>query len=52
MPFLLATLLSCEDANELIVKMRTYRTSEEHRSEMIQIVQDSTSNCDWDANAD
>ncbi len=53
MTFLIATLFSCEDANELISKMRTYRTSEENRSELIQVVKDSTNNeCDWDAKAD
>ena len=53
MTFLIATLLSCEDASELISKMRTYRTSEENRSELIQIVKDSSDvGCNWDAKAD
>ena len=53
MTFLIATLLSCEAANELISKMRTYRTSEENLSEVIQVVKDSTNNeCDWAAKAD
>ena len=51
-PFIIATAFTCEDANNLISKMQTYRTSEEHRSEMIQIVKDSTRGCDWDAKAD
>ena len=40
-PFIIATAFSCEDANELIYRMRTYRTTEEHKTEMIQIVKDS-----------
>jgi len=51
-PFLIASAFTCEDANSLISKMQTYRTSEEHRSEMIQIVKDSVRECDWDAKAD
>ncbi len=53
MTFLIATLLSCEDASELISKMSSYRTSEEHRSELIQVVKDSSNGgCNWDAKAD
>jgi hypothetical protein len=51
-PFLIATALTCSEADSLISKMQTYRTSEEHRSEMIQIVKDSVRECDWDAKAD
>ena len=51
-PFIIATAFSCEDATSLISKMQTYRTSEEHRIEMIQIVKDSTRGCDWDAQVD
>jgi len=52
-PFLIATAFTCEDANTLISKMQTYRTSEEHKTEMIQIVKDSVTEpgC-WDAKAD
>ena len=49
-PILIATALSCEDATSLISKMQTYRTTEEHRTEMIQIVKDSVSEDCWDAN--
>ena len=52
MDILLATILTCEEAKGIIFKMQTYRTSEEHRSEMIQIVKDSVRECDWDAKAD
>ena len=52
-PFIIATAFTCEDANNLISKMRTYKVSEEVRSEMIQIVKDGTTEqgC-WDAKAD
>jgi len=52
MTFLIASVLACPDATELITKMQSYRISEETRAEMIQIVKDSTIECDWDANAD
>jgi hypothetical protein len=52
-PFIIATAFSCEDANELISRMRTYRTTEEHKTEMIQIVKDSVTETGcWDAKAD
>jgi len=51
-PFIIATAFTCEDANNLISKMQKYRTSEENRIEMIQIVKDSVRECDWDAKAD
>ncbi len=50
-PFIIATVFSCEDATRLISKMQTYRVSEEARSEMIQIVKDGVTEpgC-WDGN--
>jgi len=52
-PFIIATAFSCEDATSLISKMQTYRTTEEHRTEMIQIVKDSVTETGcWDAKAD
>ena len=48
-PVLIATALSCSDAEALISKMRTYKVEEETRSEMIQIVKEETPGC-WDAN--
>ena len=48
-PFLIASSLTCSEANELIDKMRTYKVEEETRSEMIQIVKEETEGC-WDAN--
>ena len=50
-PILIATAFSCEDATSLISKMQIYRTTEEHRTEMIQIVKDSVTETGcWDAN--
>jgi len=51
LPVLVATALSCSDAEVLIGKMRTYRVEEETRSEMIQIVKEETPGC-WDAQVD
>ena len=48
-PFLIATSLSCSEAQELVQKMRTYNVEEETKSEMIQIVKEETPGC-WDAN--
>ena len=48
LPFLIATSLSCSDAQELVDKMRTYRVADEVKSEMIQIVKEETPGC-WDA---
>ena len=48
-PFLLATSLSCSEAQELIDKMRSYKVEDETKSEMIQIVKEETTGC-WDAN--
>jgi len=48
LPFLIATSLSCSDAQELVDKMRTYKVEEQTKSEMIQIVKEETPGC-WDA---
>ena len=48
LPFLIATSLSCSDAQELIDKMKTYRVDDQVKSEMIQIVKEETPGC-WDA---
>jgi len=50
-PFLIATSFTCSDAHELVDKMRSYKVSEETRTEMIQIVKEETEGC-WDAKAD
>ena len=51
LPILIATSLSCSDAQELIDKMKTYRVDDQVKSEMIQIVKEETVGC-WDAKAD
>jgi len=51
LPVLIATSLTCSEANDLIQKMRTYKVEEETRTEMIQIVKEETSGC-WDAQVD
>ena len=48
LPILIATSLSCSDAQELIDKMKTYRVDDQVKSEMIQIVKEETPGC-WDA---
>ena len=49
-PFLIATSLSCSEAQDLVQKMRTYHVEEETKSEMIQIVKDEAPKDCWDAN--
>ena len=49
-PFLLATSLSCSEAQELVDKMRSYNVEDEIKSEMIQIVKSEASKDCWDAN--
>ena len=48
----IATTFSCIEAQSLIDKMKEFKIEEETRAEMIQIVQEETSQCDWDAKAD
>ena len=50
-PILLATSLTCSDAQLLVDKMSKYNVEEETKSEMIQIVKEETEGC-WDAKAD
>jgi hypothetical protein len=50
LPFLIATSLTCSEANDLIDKMRSYKVEEETKSEMIQIVKDEAPKDCWDAN--
>ena len=49
-PFLIATSLSCSEANGLIDKMKVYHVEDEVRAEMIQIVKDEAPQDCWDAN--
>ncbi len=48
----IATTLTCSDAYALVDKMYEFKVEEETRTEMIQIVKQETTGCDWDANAD
>ena len=48
----IATTLSCVEAQSLLEKMNEYRIQEEVRAEMISIVIEETPHCDWDAKAD
>ena len=50
-PILLATSLTCSEANILVDKMSKYKIEDEIKSEMIQIVKEETKGC-WDAKAD
>ena len=43
-PLLLATSLSCSEAQDLVGKMRTYKVEDDLKSEMIQIVKNKL---DW-----
>jgi len=47
----IATTLSCVDAQALLDKMNEYNIEEETRAEMISVVIEETPYC-WDANAD
>ena len=47
----IATTLSCVEAQSLVDKMKEYKIEEETRAEMISVVIEETSHC-WDANAD
>ena len=42
-------LLTCEQANGIIEKIKP---SFDHRSEIIQIITDSSEECEWDAEVD
>tara|TARA_X000000368_G_scaffold390867_1_gene354420 strand:- start:29 stop:202 length:174 start_codon:yes stop_codon:yes gene_type:complete len=42
-------LLTCDQANGLINKIKP---SFDHRSEIMQIIKDSSEQCEWDAKAD
>ena len=47
----IATTLSCIEAQSLLDKMNEFRVEEETRAEMISVVIEETPHC-WDANAD
>ena len=49
MEILIAAILTCEEAKGIISKISP---STQYRTEMVQMVRDSTQGCLWDANAD
>ena len=49
LPFLIATSLTCSEAQDLVQKMRTYNVEDQTKAEMISIVKEETEGC-WDAN--
>jgi len=51
-PFLIATSFTCSDAQVLIDRIKAYKVEEETKLEMIQVVKEEMSVCNWDAKAD
>ena len=49
MPFLIATLLTCEEAKGVIDKISP---SAQYRTELVQMVKGSSQGCLWDAKVD
>ena len=48
----IATTLSCIQAQTLLDKFDEFKIEEETRAEMISVVIEETPHCEWDANAD
>ena len=48
----IATTFSCIDAQLLLDKMNEYKIEEETRAEMISVVLEETTHCEWDAQVD
>ena len=48
-PFLLATSLTCSEAQELVDKMSTYKVEDETKAEMISIVKEEKQGS-WEGN--
>ena len=48
----IASTLTCLEAQSLVDKMMEFRVEEETRAEMISIVVEETPHCEWDAKAD
>ena len=48
----IATAFTCIEAQTLLDKMDEFKIDEETRAEMISVVIEETSHCDWDAKAD
>ena len=52
LPILIATTFSCSDAQVLVDRMKAYKIEEETKFEMIQVVKEEMSTCNWDAQVD
>ena len=48
----IASTLTCLEAQSLVDKMMEFRVEEETRAEMISIVLEETPHCEWDAQVD
>ena len=48
----IATTFTCIEAQTLIDKMNEFKIEEELRAEMISVVLEETSHCEWDAQVD
>ncbi len=48
----IATTLSCIDAQMLLDKFDEFKIEEELRAEMISVVLEETTHCEWDAQVD
>ena len=51
-PFVIASALTCSEAEDIINAIRPSHYDEEARTELIQIIRSETEGCEWDANAD
>ena len=49
-PFLLATALSCSDAESLIEKFNKRDVSQEQKNELIEVIKTNSDEGCWDAN--
>ena len=48
----IATTFTCIEAQSLLDKMNEFKIEEELRAEMISVVLEETSHCEWDAQVD
>ncbi len=51
-PFLIATAIDCEGAENLIAKIRKSKYAEQTETELIQVIKDASRMECWDAKAD
>ena len=48
----IATAFTCIEAQSLLDKIGEFKIEEETRAEMISVVLEETTHCEWDAKAD